>query len=150
MFDSINEQVADVAAVVGATAQGWNVAYFTGASGNINPNSLTVNDEKTYVSMGQAMAEVAATVQFTEAGLEAIDTKQTKHAATYKEITQELYDAAVAFLASEDTGWAAAKAAGFNSIYHAKTIKSVYEAAQKSATKSLELNVIRFWEKEMK
>ena len=125
-----------------ATAQGWNVAYFTGASGNINPNSLTVNDEKTYVSMGQAMAEVAATVQFTEAGLEAIDTKQTKYAATYKEITQEQYDAAVAFLASEDTGWAAAKAAGFNSIYHAKTIKAVYEAAQKSATKSLELNVI--------
>ena len=28
MFDSINEQVADVAAVVGATPQGWNASVF--------------------------------------------------------------------------------------------------------------------------
>ena len=28
MFDSINDQVADVAAVVGATPQGWNASVF--------------------------------------------------------------------------------------------------------------------------
>ena len=124
------------------TAQGWNVAYFSGASGNVNPNSLVAADEKTYVSMGQAMAGAAATATFTDAGLTTMQTKQNQYAATYKAVTQEQYDAAVAFLASEDTGWDAAKAAGFNSIYEAKTIKTVYESAQKSATKNLELHAI--------
>lgn len=123
-------------------AQGWNVAYFSGASGNVNPKSMVTTDEKTYVSMGQAMAQVAATVEFTDAGLSTMETKQTKYAATYKAVAEEQYNAAVAFLASEDTGWNAAKNAGFNSIYEAKTIKAVYEAAQKSATKNLEINAI--------
>lgn len=124
------------------TAQGWNVAYFSGASGNVNPNSLVAADDKTYVSMGQAMANAAATVEFTNAGLSTMETKQTKFAATYKTVTNEQYDAAVAFLASEDTSWTAAKAAGFNSIYEAKTVKAVYDAAQKNATRELELHAI--------
>ena len=124
------------------TAQGWNVAYFSGASGNVNPKSLLATEEKTYVAMGQAMAQVAATAEFTNAGLSTMETKQTQYAAAYKEVTEDRYNAAVAFLAGEDTGWDAAKAAGFNSIYEAKTVKAVYEAAQKSATKNLELNAI--------
>lgn len=120
----------------------WNVAYFSGASGNVNPTSLVDTNDKTYITMGQAMAEVAAAAEFTNAGLDTIETKQTQYAVTYKDVTEEQYHAAVAFLAGENTGWDAAQAAGFNSAYEARTIKYVYEQKQTAATAKLELNAI--------
>ncbi len=121
---------------------GWNVAYFSGASGNVNPTSLVDTNDKTYITMGQAMAEVAAAAEFTDAGLDTIETKQTQYTVTYKDVTEEQYNAAVAFLAGENIGWDAAQAAGFNSVYEARTIKYVYEQKQTAATTKLELNAI--------
>ena len=65
--DSSYQTTVITADVVGAfrnalaDSTGAKVMYFSGASGNVNPNSLVAADDKTYVSMGQAMAEAAKT-----------------------------------------------------------------------------------------
>jgi len=122
-------------------ATGWNVAYFSGAGGNLIADYDTT-EAQVHVAMGQAMAAAATAedVAFVNAGLSQIETKQTKYAANLKTVSEEEYNAACAFLTGEDTGWNAALAAGFNSAYEAKTIKRVFE--MNSTTKSIELNAI--------
>lgn len=142
VLGSIDYASADFVGAFRDALTGWNVAYFSGASGNVNPTSLVDTNDKTYITMGQAMAEVAAAAEFTDAGLDTIETKQTQYTVTYKDVTEEQYNAAVAFLAQEDTLWAAAQAAGFNSVYEARTIKTVYERRQAGETTKLELNAI--------
>jgi len=124
------------------TATGWNVAYFSGAGANLTANASGSETTSAHKAIGQAMADVAGgkDVVFTEVGLGKIELERVMYAAPLKSITQAQYDAACAFLASEDTSWNAAKAAGYNSFYEAKAIKRVYEL--KSTTKSLELSVI--------